>query len=154
MTNPGLPGTGSAVGNVGSVGEEGAEVGFTLLAGKLLVVVLDARPGLSVASADFLRGSRRTVTGFGYRALYAPLTASTVTPRGPPRRTSRVLAVPVVAEALLSTFTVWEMYPVLLTVTVKLSRRPFTNVVGVTPFSPEDRTTFALDGSLNTVSLS
>src|ERR1700757_1645453 len=100
MTNPGLPSTGSAVGNVGSLDEEGAEVGFTLLAGKLLVVVLDARRGLSVAStADFFRGSRRTVTGFGYRELYAPLTASTVTPRGPPRRTSRVLAALVVGEA-------------------------------------------------------
>jgi hypothetical protein len=153
-TYPGLPGTVLAVGNVGSVGEEGEELGFTLSAGKLLVVVLDGRPRLSAATATgFRRGSKRTETGFGYRELYAPLMASTVTPIGPPRRTLRVLAVPV-ADTLLSTFTVWETYPALLTVTVKLSRRPFTNVVGVTPFSPEDSTTFALDGSLNTVSLS
>src|ERR1043166_8730178 len=151
MTYPGLPGTVSAVGNVGSLGEEATEVRFILSAGKLLVVVLDARPGLSVAAAaDFLRGSRRTDTGFGSRELYAPLMASTVTPRGPPRRTSRVLAVPAVAE----TITVSETYPTLLTVTVKLPRRPFTNVAGVTPFSPEDSTTFALDGSLKTVSVS
>ena len=154
-TYPGLPGTALAVGNVGSVEEEGEELGFTLSAGKLLVVVLDGRPRLSGAAApDFLRGSKRTETGFGYRELYAPLMASTVTPIGPPRRTLRVLAVPPVADALLSTLTVWETYPALLTVTVKLSRRPFTNVVGVTPFSPEESTTFALDGSLNTVSLS
>jgi hypothetical protein len=154
-TYPGLPGTVLAVGNVGSVGEEGEELGFTLSAGKLLVVVLDGRPRLSAATAaDLLRGSKRTETGFGYRELYAPLMASTVTPIGPPRRTLRVRLVSPVADTLLSTFTVWEAYPVLLTVTVNLSRRPFTNVAGVTPFSPEDSTTFALDGSLNTVSLS
>jgi hypothetical protein len=137
-TYPGLPGTALAVGNVGSVGEEGEELGFLVVA----------------AVADLLRGSKRTETGFGYRELYAPLMASTVTPIGPPRRTLRVLLVSPVADTLLSTFTVWETYPALLTVTVKLSRRPFTNVVGVTPFSPEESTTFALDGSLNTVSLS
>ena len=137
-TYPGLPGTALAVGNVGSVGEEGEELGFLVVA----------------AVADLLRGSKRTETGFGYRELYAPLMASTVTPIGPPRRTLRVLLVSPVADTLLSTFTVWEAYPALLTVTVNLSRRPFTNVAGVTPFSPEDSTTFALDGSLNTVSLS
>jgi hypothetical protein len=137
-TYPGLPGTALAVGNVGSVGEEGEELDFLVVA----------------AVADLLRGSKRTETGFGYRELYAPLMASTVTPIGPPRRTLRVLLVSPVADTLLSTFTVWETYPALLTVTVKLSRRPFTNVVGVTPFSPEESTTFALDGSLNTVSLS
>ena len=36
-TYPGLPGTALAVGNVGSVGEEVEELGFTLSAGKLLV---------------------------------------------------------------------------------------------------------------------
>jgi len=86
-TYPGLPGTVLAVGNVGSVGEEGEELGFTLSAGKLLVVVLDDRPRLSAATAaDLLRGSKRTETGFGYKELYAPLMASTVTPIGPPRR--------------------------------------------------------------------
>ena len=154
-TYPGLLGTALAVGNVGSVGEEVEELGFTLSAGKLLVVALDGRPRLSVAAvADFLRGSNRTETGFGYRELYAPLMASTVTPIGPPRRTLRVLLVSPVADTLLSTFTVWETYPALLTVTVKLCRLAFTNVAGVTPFSPEESTTFALDGSLNTVSLS
>src|ERR1700746_449565 len=137
-TYPGLPGTALAVGNVGSVGEEGEELGFLVVA----------------AVADLLRGSKRTETGFGYRELYAPLMASTVTPIGPPRRTLRVLLVSPVADTLLSTFTVWETYPALLTVTVKLCRLPFTNVAGVTPFSPEESTTFALDGSLNTVSLS
>jgi hypothetical protein len=106
-----LPGTGLAVGNVDSVEEEvrrdGEELGFPLSAGKLLVVVLDARPRLAVAAvADLLRGSKRTETGFGYRELYAPLTASTVTPIGPPRRILRVLLVSPVADALLSTFTV------------------------------------------------
>ena len=154
-TYPGLPGTVLAVGNVGSVGEEKEELGFVLSAGRLLVVVLDGRRRLAVAAVvDFLRGSKRTETGFGYRELYAPLIASTVTPIGPPRRTLRVLLVPPVADTLLSTFTVLETYPALLTVTVKLSRRLFRNVVGVTPFSPEESTTFALDGSLNTVSLS
>jgi hypothetical protein len=72
-TYPGLLGTALAVGNVGSVGEEVEELGFTLSAGKLLVVALDGRPRLSVAAAaDFLRGSNRTETGFGYRELYAP----------------------------------------------------------------------------------
>ena len=155
MTYPGLPGTVSAVGRVGLVGEEGATLGFTLGACTLRVAVLDSRPGLSMGvAADFLRGSKRTDTGFGDRELYAPLMASTVTPRGPPRRTLRVLALPAVADAALPTFTVCERYPILLTVTVKLSRRPFTKVVGVTPFSPEDSTTFAPDGSLTTVSLS
>jgi hypothetical protein len=150
-TYPGLSGTALAVGNVGLVGEEGEELGFTLTAGKLLVVVLDDRPRFSVAAvADFLRGTKRTETGFGYRELYAPLTASTPTPIGPPA----IMAVPPVADTLLSTFTVWGTYPALLTVTVKLSRRLFTNFVGVTPFSPEESTTFAPDGSLNTVSLS
>jgi hypothetical protein len=65
-TYPGLPGTVLAVGNVGSVGEEGEELGFSLSAGRLLVVVLDARPRLAVAAvADLLRGSKRTETGFG-----------------------------------------------------------------------------------------
>ena len=102
-TYPGLPGTVLAVGNVGSVGEEGEELGFTLSAGKLLVVVLDGRLRLSVAAAaDFLLGSKRTETGFGYRELYAPLMASTVTPIGPPA----IMAAPPVADTLLSTFTV------------------------------------------------
>ena len=66
MTYPGLPGNFSAVGNVGSVAEERAELGFTLWTGKLLAVVLDGRPGLSVgAAANFLHGSRRTDIGFG-----------------------------------------------------------------------------------------
>ncbi len=152
-TYPGLPGTALAVGNMGSVEEEvsgdGEELGFTC---ELLFVVLDAPPRLLIAAAaaDFLSGTKRTETGFGYRELYAPLTASTPTPIGPPT----IMAVPPVADTLLSTFTVWGTYPALLTVTVKLSRRLFTNLVGVTPFSPEESTTFAPDGSLNTVSLS
>jgi len=138
---------------MGSVEEEvsgdGEELGFTC---ELLFVVLDAPPRLLIAAAaaDFLSGAKRTETGFGYRELYAPLTASTPTPIGPPT----AIAVPPVADTLLSTFTVWGTYPALLTVTVKLSRRLFTNLVGVTPFSPEESTTFAPDGSLNTVSLS
>jgi len=152
-TYPGLPGTALAVGNMGSVEEEvsgdGEELGFTC---ELLFVVLDAPPRLLVAAAaaDFLSRTKRTETGFGYRELYAPLTASTPAPIGPPT----AMAVPPVADTLLSTFTVWGTYPTLLTVTVKLSRRLFTNFVGVTPFSPEESTTFAPDGSLNTVSLS
>jgi len=138
---------------MGSVEEEvngdGEELGFTC---ELLFVVLDAPPRLLIAAAaaDFLSGAKRTETGFGYRELYAPLTASTPAPIGPPA----AMAVPPVADTLLSTFTVWGTYPALLTVTVKLSRRLFTNLVGVTPFSPEESTTFAPDGSLNTVSLS
>jgi hypothetical protein len=138
---------------MGSVEEEvsgdGEELGFTC---ELLFVVLDAPPRLLIAAAaaDFLSGTKRTETGFGYRELYAPLTASTPTPISPPA----IMAVPPVADTLLSTFTVWGTYPALLTLTVKLSRRLFTNFVGVTPFSPEESTTFAPDGSLNTVSLS
>src|SRR5437773_3889192 len=155
-TYPGLPGTALAVGNMGAVEEEvnvdGEESGFTC---ELLFVVLDAPPRLLIAAAaDFLSGNKRTETGFGYRELYAPLTASTPTPLGPPTITLPAIAVPPVADTLLSTFTVWGTYPALLTVTVKLSRRLFTNFVGVTPFSPEESTTFAPDGSLNTVSLS
>src|SRR6266513_5535822 len=156
-TYPGLPGTALAVGNMGSVEEEvskdGEELGFTC---ELLFVVLDAPPRLLIAAAaaDFLSGTKRTETGFGYRELYAPLTASTPAPIGPPTITLPAIAVPPVADTLLSTFTVWGTYPALLTVTVKLSRRLFTNFVGVTPFSPEESTTFAPDGSLNTVSLS
>ena len=155
-TYPGLPGTALAVGNMGSVEEEvngdGEELGFTC---ELLFVVLDAPPRLLIAAAaDFLSGTKRTETRFGYRELYAPLTASTPTPIGPPTITLPAIAVPPVADTLLSTFTVWGTYPALLTVTVKLSRRLFTNFVGVTPFSPEESTTFAPDGSLNTVSLS
>ena len=156
-TYPGLPGTALAVGNMGSVEEEvsgdGEELGFTC---ELLFVVLDAPPRLLIAAAaaDFLSGAKRTETGFGYRELYAPLTASTPAPIGPPTITLPAIAVPPVADTLLSTFTVWGTYPALLTVTVKLSRRLFTNFVGVTPFSPEESTTFAPDGSLNTVSLS
>jgi hypothetical protein len=152
-TYPGLPGTALAVGNMGSVEEgvsgDGEELGFTC---ERLFVVLDAPPRLLIAAAaaDFLSGAKRTETGFGYRELYAPLTASTPAPIGPPA----AMAVPPVADTLLSTFTVWGTYPALLTVTVKLSRRLFTNCVGVTPFSPEESTTFAPDGSLNTVSLS
>ena len=128
---------------------DGEELGFTC---ERLFVVLDAPPRflIAAAAADFLSGTKRTETGFGYRELYAPLTASTPTPIGPPA----IMAVPPVADTLLSTFTVWGTYPALLTVTVKLSRRLFTNFVGVTPFSPEESTTFAPDGSLNTVSLS
>ncbi len=153
-TYPGLPGTGLAVGNVGwaeeAVRGDGEKLDFTLSADELLVVVRDPPLRLSTAAADFLRGTKRTETGFGYRELYAPLTASTPTPIGPPA----IMAVPPVADTLLSTFTVWGTYPALLTVTVKPSRRLFTNFVGVTPFSPEESTTFAPDGSLNTVSLS
>jgi hypothetical protein len=138
---------------MGSVEEgvsgDGEELGFTC---ERLFVVLDAPPRLLIAAAaaDFLSGAKRTETGFGYRELYAPLTASTPAPIGPPA----AMAVPPVADTLLSTFTVWGTYPALLTVTVKLSRRLFTNFVGVTPFSPEESTTFAPDGSLTTVSLS
>ena len=160
MTYPGLPGTALAVGNVGSVEEEvrgdGKELGFTLGAVELLFVALDGPRRLSIAAAatDFLSGTKRTETGFGYRELYAPLMESTAAPTGPATITLPAMAVPPVAESLLSTFTVWGTYPTLLTVTVKLSRRLFTNFVGVTPFSPEESTTFAPDGSLNTVSLS
>jgi len=152
-TYPGLPGTALAVGNMGSVEEEvngdGEELGFIC---ELLFVVLDAPPRLLIgaAAADFFSGANRTETGFGYRESYAPLTASTPAPMGPPI----AMAVPPVADTLLSTLTVWGTYPALLTVTVKLSRRLFTKLVGVTPFSPEESTTFAPDGSLNTVSLS
>src|SRR6266567_5289656 len=157
-TYPGLPGTGLAVGNVGwaeeAVRGDGEKLDFTLSADELLVVVRDPPLRLSTAAADFLRGTKRTETGFGYRELYAPLTASTPAPIGPPTITLPAIAVPPVADTLLSTFTVWGTYPALLTVTVKLSRRLFTKFVGVTPFSPEESTTFAPDGSLNTVSLS
>jgi hypothetical protein len=157
-TYPGLPGTGLAVGNVGwaeeAVRGDGEKLDFTLSADELLVVVRDPPLRLSTAAADFLRGTKRTETGFGYRELYAPLTASTPAPIGPPTITLPAIAVPPVADTLLSTFTVWGIYPPLLTVTVKLSRRLFTNFVGVTPCSPEEITTFARDGSLNTVSLS
>ena len=152
-TYPGLPGTALAVGNMGSVEEEvngdGEELGFTC---ELLFVVLEALPRLLIAAAaaDFLSGVNRTETGFGYRESYAPLTASTPAPMGPPI----AMAVPPVADTLLSTFTVWGTYPALLTVTVKSSRRLFTNLVGVTPFSPDESATFAPDGSLSTVSLS
>jgi hypothetical protein len=155
-TNPGLPGTALAVGNMGSVEEgvsgDGEELGFTCERLFVVLDVLDAPPRflIAAAAADFLSGAKRTETGFGYRELYAPLTASTPIPIGPPT----AMAVPPVADTLLSTFTVWGTYPALLTVTVKLSRRLFTNFVGVTPFSPEESTTFAPDGSLNTVSLS
>jgi hypothetical protein len=159
-TYPGLPGTGLAVGNVGWVEEEvrgdGEELGFSLSAGELLVVVRDDPLRLSTAAADLLLGTKRTETGFGYKELYAPLTESTAKPIGPPtiKPTLPAMAVPPVAETLLSTFTVWGIYPALPTVTVKLSQRLFTNFVGVTPLSPEESTTFAPDGSLNTVSLS
>src|SRR5438876_5241252 len=156
-TYPGLPGTALAVGNMSSVEEggsgDGEELGFTC---ERLFIVLDAPPRflIAAAAADFLSGTKRAETGFGYRELYAPLTASTPTPIGPPIITLPAIAVPPVADTLLSTFTVWGTYPALLTVTVKLSRRLFTNFVGVTPFSPEESTTFAPDGSLTTVSLS
>ena len=155
-TYPGFPGTALAVGNMGSVEEgvsgDGEELGFTCERLFVVLDVLDAPPRflIAAAAADFLSGTKRTETGFGYRELYAPLTASTPAPIGPPA----AMAVPPVADTLLSTFTVWGTYPALLTVTVKLSRRLFTNCVGVTPFSPEESTTFAPDGSLNTVSLS
>jgi hypothetical protein len=99
-TYPGLPGTALAVGNMGSVEEEvsgdGEELGFTC---ELLFVVLDAPPRLLIAAAaaDFLSGTKRTETGFGYRELYAPLTASTPAPIGPPT----AIAVPPVADTLL-----------------------------------------------------
>ena len=65
------------------------------------------------------------------------------------------IAVTPVPPALLSTRTVWDTYPGLLTVTVKLSRRRFsTNTVGVTPFSPVESTTLAPGGSLCTFSFS
>jgi hypothetical protein len=132
------------------------ELGFTLSAGELLFVVLNAPPRLLTAAADFLSGTKRTETGFGYRELYAPLMESTARPIGAPtiKPALPAMAVPPVAETLLSTFTVWGIYPALLIVTVKLSQRLFTNFVGVTPFSPEESTTFAPTGSLNTVSLS
>jgi hypothetical protein len=150
-TYPGLPGTALALGNVGSVEEargDGEELGFTLSAVELLFVALDGPPRLLIAAAaaDFPSGTKRTETGFGYKELYAPLMESTPAPIGPPRITLPAMAVPPVAETLLSTFTVCGTYPTLLTVTVKLSRRLFTNFVGVTPFPPEERTTFASDG--------
>src|SRR5947199_5479813 len=158
-TYPGLPGTALAVGNMGSVEEEvngdGEELGFTC---ELLFVVLDAPPRLLIAAAaaDFLSGTKRTETGFGYRELYAPLAASTATPIGAPtiKPILPAMAAPPFADTLLSTFTVWGTYRALLTVSVKLSPRLFTNVAGVTPFSPEESTTFALGGSLTTVSVS
>src|SRR5881392_2749151 len=159
-TYPGFPGTALAVGNMGSVEEgvsgDGEELGFTCERLFVVLDVLDAPPRflIAAAAADFLSGTKRTETGFGYSELYAPLTASTPAPIGPPTITFPAIAVPPVADTLLSTFTVWGTYPALLTVTVKLSRRLFTNFVGVTPFSPEESTTFAPDGSLNTVSLS
>jgi hypothetical protein len=138
------------------VSGDGAKLGFTLGAGELLFVVLKASPRLLTAAADFLSGTKRTETGFGYRELYAPLTASTVTPIGAPtiKPTLPAMAAPPFADTLLSTFTVWGAYRALLTVTVKLSPRLFRNVPGVTPLSPEESTTFAPDGSLNTVSVS
>src|SRR6266516_4907316 len=113
-TYPGLPGTALAVGNMGSVEEEvngdGEEVGFTLSAGELLLVVLNAPPRLLSAAVDFLSGTKRTETGFGHRELYAPLTASTATPIGPPTITLPAMAAPPVADTLLSTCTVWGTY--------------------------------------------
>ena len=159
-TYPGLPGTPLAVGNVGSVGGEGSAngegLGFSLIAGELLFVVLNAPPRFLTAAADFLSGTKRTETGFGYRELYAPLAASTATPIGAPtiKPILPAMAAPPFADTLLSTFTVWGTYRALLTVSVKLSPRLFTNVAGVTPFSPEESTTFALGGSLTTVSVS
>src|SRR4029453_8810624 len=85
-TYPGLAGTALAVGNMGSVEEgvsgDGEELGFTC---ERLFVVLDAPPRFLIAAAvaDFLSGAKRTETGFGYRELYAPLTASTPAPIGP-----------------------------------------------------------------------
>jgi hypothetical protein len=113
MTYPGLPGTALAVGNVGSVEEEvrgdGKELGFTLGAVELLFVALDGPRRLSITAAatDFLSGTKRTETGFGYRELYAPLMESTAAPTGPATITLPAMAVPPVAESLLSTFTVW-----------------------------------------------
>ncbi len=100
-TYPGLPGTALAVGNMGSVEAEvsgdGEELGFTC---ELLFAVLDAPPRLLIAAAaaDFLSGAKRTETGFGYRELYAPLTASTPAPIGPPTITLPAIAVPPVAD--------------------------------------------------------
>src|SRR6266446_8167821 len=109
-TNPGLPGTGLAVGNVGWVEEEvrgdGEELGFNSSAAELLVVVRDDPLRLSTAAADFLRGTRRTETGFGYRELYAPVPASTPRPMAPPMRTFPAIAVPPVPPNRLSTLTV------------------------------------------------
>jgi hypothetical protein len=84
------------------VSGDGEELGFTC---ERLFVVLDAPPRflIAAAAADLLSGTKRTETGFGYRELYAPLTASTPTPIGPPA----IMAVPPVADTLLSTFTVW-----------------------------------------------
>src|SRR5436853_6895888 len=76
-------------------------------------------------------------------------------PMAPPRRRLPAIAPPPVPPNLLSTFTVSGTYPGLLTVTVKGSvLRSFTKFVGVTPRSPVERTRFAPDGSLATVSLS
>src|SRR4029453_9287987 len=117
-TYPGLAGTALAVGNIASVEEEvsgdGEELGFTC---ERLFVVLDALPRLLIAAAatDFLSGAKRTETGFGYRELYAPLTASTPAPIGPPA----AMAVPPVADTLLSTFTFWGTYPTLFILTLK-----------------------------------
>jgi hypothetical protein len=73
----------------------------------------------------------------------------------PPAITLPAIAVPPVPEYLLSTFTVCEIYPDLLTVTVKFSvRRFFTNFAGVTPLSPVESCTLAPGGSLMTLSFS
>jgi hypothetical protein len=112
-TYPGLPGTAFAVGNMGSLEEEvsgdGEELGFSLIAGELLLVVLNAPPRLLSAAVDFLSGTKRTETGFGYRELYAPLAASTATPIGAPtiKPTLPAMAAPPFADTLLSMFTVW-----------------------------------------------
>ena len=112
-TYPGLPGTALAVGNMGSLEEEvsgdGEELGFSLIAGELLLVVLNVPPRLLSAAVDFLSGTKRTETGFGYRELYAPLAASTATPIGAPtiKPTLPAMAAPPFADTLLSMFTVW-----------------------------------------------
>jgi hypothetical protein len=79
-----------------------------------------------LAAEDFLAGSRCTDTGFGENERVQPF---------------------------VTTFTVCEVYPGLLTVTVTFSaRRSFTNFAGVTPCSPEESLTSAPGGSLSTVS--
>src|SRR5213083_666628 len=105
-TYPGLPGTALAVGNMGSVEEgvsgDGEELGFTC---ERLFVVLDAptRLLIAAAAAAFLSGAKRTQTRVGYRDFYAPLTACAPAAIVPPA----AMAVPPVADTLLSTFTVW-----------------------------------------------
>ena len=88
---------------------DGEELDFTLSASELLVVVRDAPLRLSTAAADFLSGTKRTETGFGYNELYAPVPASTPRPMTPPMRTFPAIAVPPVPPNRLSTLTVSDL---------------------------------------------